>query len=71
MDLEEIEDFDHPTQASFVPPSPLTDTTAPEPVLQPERAGSTEVEVPIDIDLAPGTTRLSLNIKLQLNLRRR
>jgi signal recognition particle receptor subunit beta len=71
MDLEEIEDFDRPTQASFVPGSPLTDTTAPEPVLQPERAGSTEVEVPIDIELAPGTTRLSLNIKLQLNLRRR
>jgi mutual gliding-motility protein MglA len=70
VDLEEIDDFDHPTQASFVSPS-LTDTTAPEPVLQPERASTTEVEVPIDIELAPGTTRLSLNIKLQLNLRRR
>ena len=68
MDLEEIEDFDHPTHASFVPPRP-TDTTAPEPVLQPD--GATEVEVPIDIEVAPGTKRISLNIKLQLNLRRR
>jgi hypothetical protein len=71
MDLEEIEDFDHPTHASFVPPSSLTDTTAPEPVLQPETTGTTEVEVPIDIEIAPGTTRISLNIKLLLNLQRR
>jgi signal recognition particle receptor subunit beta len=71
MDLEEIDDFDHPTHASFVPPSPLTDTTAPEPQMRPEAAGTTEVEVPIDIEIAPGTTRISLNIKLQLNLRRR
>ena len=70
MDLEEIDDFDHPTHASFVPPEG-TDTTAPEPVLRPEPASSTEVEVPIDIDIAPGTARISLNIKLQLNLRRR
>ncbi len=69
MDLEEIEDFDHPTHATFVPP-PLTDTTAPEPQLHPD-TGTTEVEVPIDIEVAPGTSRISLNIKLQLNLRRR
>jgi hypothetical protein len=71
MDLEEIEDFDHPTHASFVPPQPqLTDTTAPEPLLRPD-TGTTEVEVPIDIEVAPGTTRISLNIKLLLTLRRR
>jgi signal recognition particle receptor subunit beta len=69
MDLEEIDDFDHPTHASFVPPQ--GDTTAPEPVMRPEPAGTTEVEVPIDIEIAPGTARISLNIKLQLNLRRR
>jgi signal recognition particle receptor subunit beta len=69
MDLEEIDDFDHPTHASFVPPS-VTDTTAPEPLLRPE-TGTTEVEVPIDIEVAPGTSRISLNIKLLLNLRRR
>jgi mutual gliding-motility protein MglA len=69
MDLEEIEDFDHPTHASFVPPRP-TDTTAPEPLLRPE-TNTTEVEVPIDIEVAPGTSRISLNIKLLLNLRRR
>jgi hypothetical protein len=70
MDLEEIDDFDHPTHAKLVPGRP-PDTAAPEPVLQPERAGTTEVEVPIDIEVAPGTTRISLNIKLLLSLRRR
>ena len=56
-----------PSSCRAAPP----DTTAPEPVLQPERAGATEVEVPIDIEVAPGTTRISLNIKLLLSLRRR
>jgi signal recognition particle receptor subunit beta len=71
MDLEEIEDdFDHPPHASFLPPDPA-ETAAPEPLLRPEPAGATEVEVPIDIEVAPGTTHISLNIKLQLNLRRR
>jgi hypothetical protein len=70
MDLEEIEDFDHPTHAKLVPGRPR-DTVAPEPVLKPEAPGATEVEVPIDIEVAPGTTRISLNIRLLLNLRRR
>jgi hypothetical protein len=69
MDLEEVDDFDHPTHAKLVLDRP-PDTGAPEPVLQPERAGTTEVEVPIDIEVAPGTTRISLNIKLLLSLRR-
>ena len=68
MDLEEVDDFDHPTHAKLVP-GHASDTTAPEPVLQPERAGTTEVEVPIDIEVAPGTTRISLNVKLVLSLR--
>ena len=70
MDLEEVDDFDHPTHAKLVPGGD-SDTTAPEALLQPERAGATEVEVPIDIEVAPGTTRISLNIRLQLSLRRR
>ena len=70
MDLEEIEDFDHPTHAKLVPGRP-PETAAPEPVLQPEAGGATEVEVPIDIEVAPGTTRISLNVKLVLTLRRR
>jgi signal recognition particle receptor subunit beta len=70
MDLEEIEDFDHPTHAKLVPGHP-PETAAPEPVLQPEAGGATEVEVPIDIEVAPGTTRISLNVKLVLSLRRR
>jgi hypothetical protein len=70
MDLEEVDDFGQPAQPRLVP-SVASDTTAPEPVLQLERAGATEVEVPIDIEVAPGTTRISLNIKLLLSLRRR
>jgi signal recognition particle receptor subunit beta len=70
MDLEEIQEFDHPTHAKLIP-GHATDTTAPEPLLRPEVAGATEVEVPIDIEVAPGTTRVSLNIKLLLSLRRR
>ena len=71
MDLEEVETTSttRPTPSSCRAAAP--DTTAPEPVLQPERAGATEVEVPIDIEVAPGTTRISLNIKLLLSLRRR
>jgi hypothetical protein len=68
MDLEEIEDFDHPIPAEFVPGRP-EDTTAPEPLLRPD-VTPTEVELPIDIEVAPGTTRINLNIKLLLNLRR-
>jgi hypothetical protein len=69
MDLEEIHEFDHPTHAKLVPAGPA-DTAAPEPSLRPEAPGATEVEVPIEIEVAPGTTRISLNIKLLLNLRR-
>jgi signal recognition particle receptor subunit beta len=70
MDLEELDELDpHPPQ-----PRPLSasthDTAAPEPALHPDRPG-TEVEVPIDIEVAPGTTRISLNLRLVLNLRRR
>jgi hypothetical protein len=70
MDLEEIDDFDHPTHAKLVL-GRAPDTAPPEPTLEPESAGATEVEVPIDIEVAPGTTRISLNIKLLLSLRRR
>jgi len=44
MDLEEIEDFDQPSHAMLVP-ARTTDTTAPEPLLRPEVASATEVEV--------------------------
>jgi hypothetical protein len=71
MDLEEIEDFDQPTHGKLVPGSPPETPAAPELVLQPEVAGATEVEVPIDIEVAPGTTRISLSVKLVLNLRPR
>jgi hypothetical protein len=71
MDLEEIQELDHPTHGRLVPPPPRpTETAAPEPILHPD-AGTTEVEVPIDIEVAPGTTRVSLNVRLVLNLHRR
>jgi len=69
MDLEEIQELDHPTHGKLVPSRP-PDTAAPEPVLHPD-AGTTEVEVPIDIEIAPGTTRISLNVRLVLNLNKR
>ena len=69
MDLEEIQELDHPAQGRPAPRRPV-ETAAPEPILHPE-AGTTEVEVPIDIEVAPGTTRVSLNIRLVLNLNRR
>jgi hypothetical protein len=68
MDLEEVDDFDRPTRGKIAAGG-SADTTAPEPVLQPE--GATEIEVPIDIEVAPGTTRISLSVKLLLNLRYR
>jgi signal recognition particle receptor subunit beta len=64
MDLEEIQDFDEPTVGKLVPEALPT-----EPVLEPEPPGATEVEVPIEIDVAPGTTRVKLHLKLVLNLR--
>jgi signal recognition particle receptor subunit beta len=71
MDLEEIQELDHPTHGRLVPPPPRpAETAAPEPILHPD-AGTTEVEVPIDIEVAPGTTRVSLNVRLVLNLHRR
>jgi len=69
MDLEEIQELDHPPHPRRVPPR-TPDTAAPEPVLHPE-AGTTEIEVPIDIEVAPGTTRVSLNVRLVLNLHKR
>ncbi len=74
MDLEEIE-LDHPTHGKPFPSRPAlsarsTETAEPEPVLHPD-VGTTEVEVPIDIEVAPGTTRVSLNVRLVLNLHKR
>ena len=69
MDLEEIQELDHPTHGKVVT-SRANETAAPEPVLHPD-PGTTEVEVPIDIEVAPGTTRVSLNVRLVLNLHKR
>jgi signal recognition particle receptor subunit beta len=69
MDLEEIQELDHPPARRPAPSRPA-DTAAPEPILHPE-AGSTEFEVPIEIEVPPGTTRVSLSVRLVLNLHRR
>jgi len=69
MDLEEIHELEHPTHGR-ASSHRAAETAAPEPVLQLE-SGTTEVEVPIDIEVAPGTTRVSLNVRLVLNLTRR
>ena len=69
MDLEEIHELEH-TPHGRTSPGRAFETTAPEPVFQLE-AGTTEVEVPIDIEIAPGTTRVSLNVRLILNLNKR
>jgi hypothetical protein len=70
MDLEEIQELDHPPVSAPAPRPRSAETAAPEPAFHPE-PGTTEVEVPIDIDVAPGTTRISLNVRLILNLHRR
>lgn len=69
MDLEEIHELDHSGHGRSAH-ARETETAAPEPILHPD-AGATEIEVPIDIEIAPGTTRVSLNVRLVLNLNRR
>jgi hypothetical protein len=86
MDLEEIDEVAESrpgTAPSFVPPGPGTAPPSPAPVLSPPPPAvspgtppptgpnPTEVEVPIDVEVAPGTTRVRLNLRLVLNLRRR
>jgi signal recognition particle receptor subunit beta len=69
MDLEELEELDGHTPINQRSAPPVSDTTAPEPALEPERP--TEFEVPIDVEVTPGATRVILNLRLVLNLRRR
>jgi hypothetical protein len=62
MDLEEIEEFETNSKQGVAPAGP---PAADGP------AAAGVVEVPIDIDIAPGATRVSLSLKLVLNLKRR
>ena len=71
MDLEELEELETHSGHTRLTTGRAPDTAAPEPLLQPEGRGGTEIEVPIEIEVAPGTTRLSLNLRLLLKLRRR
>jgi hypothetical protein len=82
MDLEELDEVADPTHARLVPealappppspPAPAPPTPAPPAPAADSPAGrATEVEVPIDIEVAPGTTRISLNLRLVLNLKPR
>lgn len=60
-----------PAIASMPPVAPAP--AAPPPAVQsaPPLAETAEVEVPVDVEVAPGTTRLRLNLKLVLNIKRR
>jgi hypothetical protein len=68
MDLEEIVEVGDTTLET------LEDEALqviPEPSTAPAVARPTEVEVPIDIEVAPGTSRINLTLRLVLNLKRR
>ena len=73
IDLEEIREGDAAASAGsrlvLVP-----DSAAPpaEPLMQaePDGASEAEVEVPIEIEVAPGTTRVNLTLRLVLHLKR-
>jgi signal recognition particle receptor subunit beta len=61
-----------PRPAPVAPkPPPRAATPPPRPATPPPAASTAEVEVPIDIEVAPGTTRVRLNLRLVLNLKRR
>ena len=87
MDLEEVDDDPthgkivpaHPTGRP-TPPPPVLRPPAPSPRVAnpfsrapapPAAFPPAEVEIPIDIEVAPGTTRVQLNLRLVLNLQRR
>ena len=79
MDLEEIDELPDHRSASDVPmpAASVTPPPTPPPAISsaPPPAGAAaqtaEVEVPVDVEIAPGTTRLRLNLRLVLNLKRR
>jgi len=56
------------TQPPSTSPRPAPAVSAPRTPAPPSTA---EIEVPIDIEVAPGTTRVKLNLRLVLNLKRR
>jgi signal recognition particle receptor subunit beta len=69
MDLEELDEVSEPTHGELVPEAPPAAAPPAEP--PPVVGRAAEVEVPIDIEVAPGTTRVSLNLRLVLNLKSR
>ena len=73
IDLEEIRDGDFAASTgSRLVLAPETAAEHAEPLMQaePDGASEAEVEVPIEIEVAPGTTRVSLTLKLVLHLKR-
>ncbi len=73
IDLEEIRDDDFAASTgSRLVLAPETAAEHAEPLMQaePDGASEAEVEVPIEIEVAPGTTRVSLTLKLVLHLKR-
>ena len=73
IDLEEIRDGDPAASTgSRLVLAPESAAAPAEPLMQaePDGASEAEVEVPIEIEVAPGTTRVSLTLKLVLHLKR-
>jgi signal recognition particle receptor subunit beta len=73
IDLEEIHENDPAASTgSGLVFAPEAAAARSEPVMsaEPDGASEAEVEVPIEIEVAPGTTRVSLTLKLVLHLKR-
>jgi signal recognition particle receptor subunit beta len=60
-----------PISPGTAPPSPAPVVPSPPNSAPAELSSQGEIEVPVDVEIAPGTTRLRLNIRLILNLKRR
>jgi signal recognition particle receptor subunit beta len=60
-----------PSPAPVVPAPPTAGSPGTAPPVEAARPAPTEVEVPIDVEVAPGTTRVRLNLRLVLNLKQR
>ena len=70
LELEEIDlDDSLPLPQALPPDRAPSETIAPAP--RPVVAPTTEVEVPIELSVPPGATRIQLRLRLVLNLKQR
>ncbi len=80
LDLEEIDELDAIVPESLADREPepsetrapvRPSTLEPSPQAQQKRTGTAELEVPLEISVAPGTTRIYLRLKLTIDLKPR